>query len=227
MADGSVGPRGALLILSAMLVIAGAWLAYAEARPYVTGGVVDAERVAALETGPIAYGPSIGSQRAVLEGCVRALLAAGARGQPAGRLRAVGNNCMTIADGITSASPSDAYAWYVGALSAYRTDDAARAIDRLLRSQQAGPNEQWIAELRVGLGEALLDRLPDNARIGHDRDLGMLVASERGIASIADRYVRVPDFRERITAIVEKLPAEHQRRFIGTIRNATDQAMAL
>ena len=59
------------------------------------------------------------------------------------------------------------------------------------------------------------------ARATHQRDLALLVQSQRGIATIARRYVAQPDFRERITAIVEALPQADQVRFLANVKEAT------
>jgi hypothetical protein len=199
---------------SLALVAGGGWLAYAEARPYFMSGIVDSERVSTLASMQVVPGPSISSQRSLLENCVRAIRASGTRGQPGTRLRAVSENCLGIADGIAAAGPANSYAWYVAALSSYHAGDQEGAVARLIRSQETGPNEGWIAELRVGLGEVLLDALPQNGRANHDSDLRTLVASWRGIASIA-------------TAIVEGMPEPDQRRFITTLRSLADRTTAL
>jgi hypothetical protein len=62
--------------------------------------------------------------------------------------------------------------------------------------------------------------LNDLARSAHDDDLRMLVRSDRGIATIATRYVSDAAFRDRITAIVETMTPPDQQRFIGSVRNA-------
>jgi len=208
------------LVLSLVLVGAGAFAAYSETRSYVGNGLTPGESFNALEAGGQGAGLSIASARLVLDNCYDAITGVYGRAQPTSRREAVGANCLKQADAITHAMPTHSFAWFVGALAALQLDQAAGFTDRLRQSQVTGPTEQWIAELRVGLAEDHFDLLPDDVRERNDRDLGLLVVSDRGIASIAQRYVDDPAFRERITVIVERLPERDQQRFVSTIEAA-------
>ncbi len=223
MAHGSA-TRQTVLVLSLALIGAGAWVGLREASPYFSGGVEETERFASLAGKPPQPGLSIASERLVLDNCVRTLSSLYARLQPAARVAEVSANCLKAADAIAQQNPSSSYAWYVGALTSELGGDTTGMNERLLQSQRTGPAEQWIAELRVPLGEDHLADLGPEARANHDRDLRMLVASRRGIASIADRYVKQDGFRERITAIVETMPEADQRRFVAQVGAAVQQA---
>lgn len=214
-----------MLILSLALLGSGAWVGWREATPYFSGGIEDAERFASLAEKVPAPGLSIASERLVLDNCVRTISSLYGRLLPAARKAAVSGNCLQAADAIVKQSPSSSYAWYVGALSSGRIGDIAGMNARLLQSQETGPTEQWIAELRVPLAEDHLADLTPEVRARHDRDLRMLVATSRGIDSIADRYVRQADFRERITAIVEAMPEVDQRRFVSQVGTAAQRAV--
>ena len=221
---GNSATRQAILLLSLALVAAGAWVGLREASPYFSVGIEDAERFAALADKVPSPGPSIASERLVLDNCVRTISSLSGRLQPGSRKAEVSNNCLRAADAIVRRNPSSSYAWYVGALTSERTSDTAGMNERLLRSQQTGPSEQWIAELRVPLGEEHLAELTPEVRANLDRDLKMLVASTRGISSMADRYVRQAEFRERITAIVETMPEEDQHRFVSRVESSARSA---
>lgn len=196
-----------------------------EASPYFTGGIEDAERFASLAAKNPSPGPSIASERLVLDNCVRTISSLYGRLQPTDRKSQVSEHCLEAADAIVRQNPSSSYAWYVGALTSELTGDTAGMNERLLKSQQTGAAEQWIAELRVPLAEDHLAELAPEVRANHDRDLKMLVASIRGISSIAKRYVQQADFRERITAIVETMPEADQRRFVSHVGSAARQAV--
>ena len=89
---------------------------------------------------------------------------------------------------------------------------------RYVQSAKTGRTEQWVASLRVGLSEAHRQQLDAAALATSDRDLALLATSRSGVALIAYRYVNEPDFRERITAIVEALPGEDQENFLSRVR---------
>lgn len=222
---GSSATRKAILVLSLALVGAGAWVGVREASPYFNAGIEDAERFASLVEKIPSPGPSIASERLVLDNCVRTISSLYGRLQPSERRAAVSSNCLKAADTIVRQSPSSSYAWYVGALTSELTHDTLGMNERLLQSQETGPTEQWIAELRVPLAEDHLADLTPEVRANHDRDLRMLVATVRGIASIAERYVGQADFRERITAIVETMPEDDQRRFVSKVGAAAQRAV--
>jgi hypothetical protein len=222
---GSSATRKAILVLSLALLGAGAWVGVREASPYFNGGIEDAERFASLVAKVPAPGPSIASERLVLDNCVRTISSLYARLQPSARKAEVSTNCLKAADTIAKQNPSSSYAWYVGALTSALTHDTPGLNARLLQSQETGATEQWIAELRVPLAEDHLADLTPDVRANHDRDLRMLVATVRGIDSIAERYVGQTDFRERITAIVETMPEGDQRRFVSQVGAAAQRAV--
>ena len=211
------------LVMSLALCGGGTFAAYSEARSYVSSGLTPAESFAALAADEQVPGLSVTSTRLVLDNCYDAITAIYGRVQPSTKRDAVASNCLRQADAVIQAMPSHSFAWFVGALAALQLDSRGGFTDRLRQSQLTGPNEQWIAELRVGLAEDNFGMLPSDVRELNDRDLGLLVVSDRGIASIAQRYISNPAFRERITVIVEQLPERDQQRFVSTIETATGQ----
>jgi hypothetical protein len=78
----------------------------------------------------------------------------------------------------------------------------------------------------VALAEDNYDLLPDDVREASGADLALLAASDRGVSSIAERDVRDPAFRGRITAIVEQLPEDKQSRFVSRVESAASRAGA-
>lgn len=222
---GNSATRQTIMVLSLALVGAGTWVGFREASPYFNNGIEDVERFSSLANKEPSPGPSIASGRLVLDNCVYTVSSVYARLQPAARKAGAIDNCLKAADAITRSNPSSSYAWYVGALTAGMAGDITGMNERLLKSQLTGPTEQWIAELRVPLAEDHLAELAPDVRANHDRDLRMLVASTRGIASIAGRYVAEAHFRDRITAIVETMSEADQRRFVSKVGDQARQAV--
>jgi len=214
--------QGAMLFVTLALATSGAAVAYVEAKAYLSAGIVPRERFDVLATGNIDVGPSSASHTLFLNNCYEALTSVAARLQPA-RRDLVAKNCLATADRISAEEPANSFAWYVAALSAAKAGDIPGMVRRLRMSQISGPSEQWIVELRVDLAEDHLAALSPDALAGHDGDLTLLAQSQRGVSSIAQRYVRQADFRERITALVEKLPAAQQQRFLDYVRGAAGQ----
>ena len=209
-----------VLAASVLLLLGAVATAYSEARSYIDGGLTPAEGFAALLGGQRRPGLSIASTRLVLDGCYDAMLGVYGRVQPTAARMTVADNCRALVRAATAEMPTYSFAWYVGALAALQLDQPEELVVSLRQSQLTGPTEQWLAELRVALAEEHRNLLPDDVLANNDRDLALLVVSNRGITSIAKRYVEDPSFRERITAIVELLPEPDQQRFISTIETA-------
>jgi len=209
-----------ILCTSLVLGVGGVAVAMLESSAFFDAGVTPRERFNAFADGDTVVGVSTTSEMLVLGNCHEALDSIFAHTQPAGRRHLVATNCMAIADAILAREPAYSFAWYVTALAAAELEDAQGLSFRLGRSQQTGPSEQWIAERRVDTAEDHLTALTPGVRKGHDRDLILLAQSRRGVDSIARRYVRQPDFRNRITALVEQLDPEAQRRFLAYVQDA-------
>ncbi|CAN7442054.1 hypothetical protein LJR016_002843 [Devosia sp. LjRoot16] len=216
--------QGAMLFVTLALATSGAAVAYIEAKAYLSAGIVPRERFDALVADDIDIGLSSASHTLILRNCYEAMTSVSSRLQPTVRRSAVAANCVATADRISAEEPANSFAWYIAALAAAETGDIPGMTQRLRMSQLAGPSEQWIVELRVNLAEDHLAALSPDALAGHDGDLTLLAQSQRGVSSIAQRYVRQAGFRERITALVEKLPAEDQQRFLDYVRGAANQA---
>lgn len=130
----------------------------------------------------------------------------------------LGPHCLQIALSAAADFPTDSYAWSVAALASADLRDWAAMNAYLVRSQLTGPTEQWIAELRVTVAQDNFAVLDDAARVAAEQDLRLLVISIPGIRQIARRYINDLEFRARIEALVETMPAENQRRFVSVVR---------
>ena len=193
---------------------------YREAMPFLSSGLSPSDKFNALANARFSIGLSPLAKNIVLEDCVSALTSVFGRVQPSDRQGAVLKVCRDAAGEVTGAAPSSSYAWYVGALAASRAGDMTELSRGLSQSEATGPNEQWIAVLRADLAEEHRAVLDSRALAAEDRDLALLVQSQGGIAAIAARYIIQPDFRERITTIIETLSPSDQQRFLSSVKQA-------
>jgi hypothetical protein len=208
-----VGAASILLFVTAAMV---STREFASARDPVS----PPDWIARLVAGDVVLGLSTGSQRDDLDNCYEMMGSAYALSRPTVERHQIAEACSTLATGIAAWSPSNAQAWLVAAAASAQLDDFGAFNTRLLQSQITGPHEQWVAEMRVELGEAHYAQLDSETRANHLADLAMLVHSLSGIRSIAERYLNDPGFRERIVAIVETLPEVEQRRFLENVKMA-------
>lgn len=202
-----------LFVVSSIAIVA-------EARPFVAGAGNGEDRFEAIYLNKMKRGISQLSARMVLDSCSQAVTSIYGRFEPLDRREIVLANCLAQVEGTVQSMPTYGLAWFVGALLAAEQGDFANMNEKLLRAYWAAPYEQWIAELRVNLSELHLERLDDTYLDLHRRDLAMIVQNSRGISKIANRWVIDPDFRARITEIVEQLPEESQVKFVGRVRAA-------
>lgn len=218
---GTRATRRVVLAASLVLLLGAVAAAYTESRSYVAGGLTAAESYAALREGRQQPGLSVASARLVLDNCYDAMQGVYGRLRPSAERRSVAETCGALAEATTAGMPSYAFAWYVAAIAAVERADPHGLVAALRQAQLTAPTEQWLAELRVALAEDHFAELPDDVRRNHERDLALLVISNRGIASIARRYVDDPGFRARIADIVETLSEEDQQRFVSTLELET------
>jgi len=222
------GTQIALAFAGLALATAGAWATYEESAPYLSGET-SLERAASWSAHPTPAGLSIAVRKTVMLDCLDALLARNslaARYLAEAERAAIAPTCLAIADDTVAAMPSFSYAWLVGARASADLGDLDGMNRRLLASRQTGPTEQWIAEARVALAEEHFEALEPSVLAGHEADLGLLAMSARGTATIALRYLSDPEFRERITAIVETVPDAQQRWFLANVRERIRQMQA-
>ncbi|KQX42495.1 hypothetical protein ASD04_00535 [Devosia sp. Root436] len=212
--------RSGIFILSLGLAMLGGWAAYQEASVYFTSGTTSISRLLALPATSNAPGLAPSTQSSTLADCHRAMQQPNAyemRALPPEGKAALQQHCHDIAAAAVAERPTDAFAWVTGAAVA-AAEQNWQDFNTFLRTAQAvAPSEQWIAEHRVDLAETHYDKLEPATRSGNDADLAMLVLSDRGIFSIAQRYLDQESFRERVTAILEQMPADRQRRFINSL----------
>jgi len=201
---------GALSVYSALL----AQREYTAFRAGKTWGVAEFQKFSG-ETLALSHK----SNQYWVDGCLRAVTSIEGRLLYDEARALLHGSCQDVISSITEAAPNNAYAWYFQAYLALSNGSEDEFNAALLNSYEFGPAEQWIAELRVPMAERGMASLDAQALNGHLNDLGLLVQSRRGIKSIARRYVRDPDFRGRLTDVVETLPQSAQQRFLRTLKS--------
>lgn len=206
----------------ALLVLAGVSV-FGELRPFVASGDDRASRYQAYVDSASLSGFSSFSQTIVLRDCLKMVTSIYGRLQSLDRRTSVMANCASEAAAITERAPTQSLAWFVQAVIAAENDNADTLNLTLTKSRLSGPNEQWIAEARVELAEMNYDQLNTENLAGNDTDLLMLVRSERGVRTIARRYIQKPEFRERVAGLVETLPEEIQQKFVINVRQSARQ----
>lgn len=211
--------NGLVLIVAALILgSSGAYLLAREIAPFDFSFAPRSEIFERLAAEPAPVPPSIFGTNVALEICDETMNRLSFQLAPTARQNAVANSCLETTSQALSETPSLSYAHFVASRAHFALGDQGAALAALERSQSLGPNEQWIAERRVALAEVHYGALGDYAQAGHLADLGLLAQSRRGIRSIAARYVANPDFRERVTGVVETLPVDVQRRFVSIVR---------
>lgn len=220
MAAKTNSSRRILMIASLCLVAGAGWLGYREAAYYLYAGATPDEHVATVLSAALPPGPSASVRRLMLSDCATAINTARLNNAYAQTRTEVYRRCGETADAIAGSNPADSYAWYLGAYIHGLEGDTAGLNERLRKSQETAPGKQWLGVLRVALAENNYADLTEAVRTNNDKDLLMLVRSRRGIEAIARRYITQPQFRERITAIVETLEPAYQATFLTNVRNA-------
>lgn len=212
--------RRVLIVAASLLLVAAVVAAFLEATPYVNAGPSSGEQFEALRVGRAADGISINSHVVAMDSCLLALRSVYGRARPTADRLSVAETCRERAVSERAVSPSFAYAWYIEAMASSVRGDWPAMNRASVMAQRTAPTEQWLAELRVALAEQNFPVLDSVALAAHEFDLALLVRSNRGIASIATRYVEDSSFRSRITDIVSGLDPTSQRAFLDAIRVA-------
>ena len=214
----------ALQVFALLTVICAVTLAWQESRPFVARLDTLAERTETiLATGPApaSFGelPSSFARRARLEGCVTDWHDVVTSGGDADLGRRMVAGCLDIARRNLTIAPASSNDWMIAASLASIVGDLAATQAYLRRSLATGPTEQWIAIRRAMLMYRLEDRLDPDLRAQVDDQFALLLRTENGVRSFAERYVSDPSFRERIVSVAEKLDPSYQKRFLVMVRS--------
>ena len=210
-----------IALVGLAVLLMGGWTMYQEATPNLRGGTSAIERLLTMPDGEAPIGLTILSQHRALLDCEEVFRSERAIEmqylQPVEREQLV-ISCGQMADAILAKSPTDSFAWLVRAAAHAAQDDNPGFNVALRNSQLSGPNEGWLANMRVQVAEANLTALTEETLIGHEHD--MQVAATVYSPTLARRYVSDEDFRIRMTKVLETMQPQDQRRFLAAIRAA-------
>ena len=166
------------------------------------------------------YGYSSKSKFIVLNDCLNGMNTLQADKASLRTVRAFASRCAELADNIVKTMPSHAHAWLVKAWAGAALFDGRSLNDGLQQSQLTGPNELWIAKMRIDLAERHLRSLDPRSQADIRTDIVMMAGNQDGSFALAQRYRENPDFRARVVPVIETLPNETQSRFIENIKMA-------
>ncbi|KQV44417.1 MULTISPECIES: hypothetical protein [unclassified Rhizobium] len=206
-----------------LAMLASAYALSKELSPFLALPVEEAANAEAYASEDFGVGLSSYSREMVMKSCFRIVLGYTDLQLLYEPARNVVDKCRLRAAEVVERTPSDSFAWLVRAASSIRLVKVEEFNAALRNSQKTGPNEQWIARERIELAENFYGRTDDATKTTHETDLALMASSYRGVKVIARRYVSDPNFRARITTVVEKLPAERQRLFVGNVKKAMQE----
>ena len=211
-------PLAAAGVLTALL---GFWTMYLEAAPNLRGGSTAIARVASMPDGQAPIGLTVLSQHRALLDCEQVLRSGRALEMqflPEAEQQRLIDVCRDMADDVAGRNPSDSFAWLVLASAAAAGGDAPGFNIALQQSHATGPNEGWIASMRVATSERYSALMSAEATDRHDEDI-KLVAGGQYAPTVARLYLASAQFRTRMGALLEGMAPADQRTFLDTVQN--------
>lgn len=210
-------------IAGAAVLLMGARTMYLEATPNMRGGSTAISRIANMADGSAPIGLTLLTQHHALLDCEQTLRSSVSLEiqylSPDQRER-LPKTCAQMARNIVARSPADSFAWFVSAAAAAAMSDPLALNADLERSQVTGPNEGWLASMRLELAENNLASLNASTLATHQQDMRIVAATGGYISSVARRFVLDEDFRQRMSAALENMTAKDQARFLSAVRAA-------
>ena len=212
-----------IALVSVTVFLMGGWTMYLEAAPNLRGGTTAISRLSAMPNGEAPIGLTVLSQHRALLDCEELFRSVRAIEMqylsPAEREQLVAI-CGEMADVTLAKSPVDSFAWLIRAGASAAQGDNSGFNAALQNSQSSGPNEGWLANMRVEAGEANLASLSEETFTGHERDMQVAASIHTYASGMARRYVSDEGFRIRMTKVLEIMRPQEQRRFLSAIRAA-------
>lgn len=156
----------------------------------------------------------------LLTGCIFALESWKTAFQPRDAVLTVARNCAAEADRILIRNAQLSEAYYLKAYLGYLEEDPAAAQENLARGQITAPSDQWLAVRRVNLAQKLWPGEPEIGAYNLQSDLGLLIASNRGLDTATQLYIRYPSLRDLIVEATAPLPDRDRIRFLSRVKRA-------
>mgnify|MGYP001568471995 FL=1 len=156
----------------------------------------------------------------LLSGCIFALESWKTRFQSQTDIAKVARNCADESARILAFNPMLSEAHYLRAYTAFIEDDIDDATKHLALAQSSAPTDQWLAVRRVGLAQLMLPGEPNIDHYDLQNDLGLLIASNRGLDTTTRLYIKHPQLRDMIVASTEKLSDRDRVRFLSKLKSS-------
>lgn len=211
-------PRMAVVLTLILLVAGSGWMLVGEVRPFFLRPSQEKGYYGDFAATAEMTGLSTYSRHVVMRDCYQGLDRIGRTGAVTPEKYAFMDRCRALARVAVADAPSFSLGWLTGAHAAIGRLDAPDFNALLARAFQTASHEQWLAEKRAELSENNYGWLDAGNRKRHEADLTLLARSPVGSVFLANRYRLDPGFRERVVALVERLPQADQKRFLWNVQ---------
>jgi hypothetical protein len=203
------------------ILVMGTWTMYVEAMPNFRGGTTAIARLATVPSGKEPIGLTILSQHRALLDCeqfFRSSRSLEMQYLPQSTRDQLPTVCGQLATSVLGRAPIDSFAWLIRAAASAEEGEEPGFNTALRSSQLSGPNEGWLASMRLEVGEANWSLLSADTLIGHERDMQVAASAYIYAPVVARRYVSDTAFRARMNKVLETMQPASQRRFLTIVR---------
>lgn len=208
----------AAALVGSCLFVAGSLAAVGEIAPYGSLHGTDTEQIAAMRTGDVRPGLSLGSKHVLLRECSALSQSPVTRVQRTAVREDLLEICHDMASGMTGRMPTFSEAWLTRAIASIERNDDAAFNAELATARNLAAHVHWLAYARVRVADSHYDRLDAENQAGHLRDLRALADSFSGLEALAGFYLERPRTRDRVTAIMETATPTAQRQFLNLVQ---------
>lgn len=163
---------------------------------------------------------TVNAQIELLTGCIFALESWKTTFQARDAVLTVAQNCVDEADRILAFNAELSEAHYLKAYQGYLQGDEALAKAELGQAQLAAPTDQWLAVRRVNLSQRMWPGEPIVGDYDLKSDLGLLIASNRGLDTATRLYIKHESLRDMIVEATEPLDDNDRVRFLNRLKRA-------
>lgn len=209
-----------LTVWATILLVLACGTIFLETRPFVGRGATRDVQYQAFVTKANSAGLSTYSQEIMMRDCLSMVGTAYGRAKPEDQRAAAQSHCYAQSVSITATAPTNSLAWFTRAAMEAEQGDISAMNVSLMKSRLSGPNEQWLADIRIKLAQNFNARLSGENLRGNDADLLVLMESRTGAAKIARRYIEQPEFAQHISDLALTLSLDGQKRFAENVRIA-------
>lgn len=155
----------------------------------------------------------------VLNSCLVEMQGVDYRLRPRRERDALDQTCANFATATIGADLELAEAWTVLAKVHLARGQTQEAIAAIATSHDSAPSNQWLAAKRVEMSRQLFQAGVEINFVHFTDDVGIMLASRRGIQAVVDLYIAVPALRETIVSATRGLDPESRSRFLNRLRS--------